>query len=346
MRISYCPYRLLFKRPFGTAHGLRDGTDSVFFAIKEDGHTGYGEVTLPPYVKETVPEVIERMRALAARRGERADTLLRAVDGLKELDQAPACRAGAAMALIDLVGKQRGTTARTLLGIQRNRTPITLTTIGISPTEEVAERLADLPASGALKVKVGDPEAMTRLNVILTRYTGLLFLDANEGLEDLKDAVALAGMVGNERLLGFEQPFAPGRDHLARELSGQCGAVVYADEAVQTCADLAAQAVNYGGVNVKLMKCGGLDRAKRIADEARRHGLRLMLGSMSESSLGCTAMAQLAGEADLVDLDGPWLIKNDPFAGLRMDQGALVVPDGPGLGAVLNLPLEFIPFGA
>ena len=75
-------------------------------------------------------------------------------------------------------------------------------------------------------------------------------------------------------------------------------------------------------------------------------GLKVMLGSMSESSLGCTAMAQLAGEADIVDLDGPWLIKNDPFSGIAMEHGRLIVPNGPGIGANLRAELEFSPICA
>jgi L-alanine-DL-glutamate epimerase-like enolase superfamily enzyme len=83
-----------------------------------------------------------------------------------------------------------------------------------------------------------------------------------------------------------------------------------------------------------------------MADEADRGGLRLMLGSMSESSLGCTAMAQLAGRADVVDLDGPWLLANDPFSGITMEDGRLVLPSGPGFGTTLHAQLSFTPIGA
>jgi L-alanine-DL-glutamate epimerase-like enolase superfamily enzyme len=117
---------------------------------------------------------------------------------------------------------------------------------------------------------------------------------------------------------------------------------------VQDLEDLKRASGAFDGVNVKLMKCGGLDVAKRMVEFARQEGLKIMLGSMSESSLGCAAMAALMPFADLVDLDGPWLISNDPFHGLRMEDGQLAV-DGPvGMGVELRLPslLEFHPLGA
>ena len=109
---------------------------------------------------------------------------------------------------------------------------------------------------------------------------------------------------------------------------------------------MGAKYAQFSGVNQKLMKCGGLDLAKAMADKARQLGMQVMLGSMSESSLGCSAMAQLAPEADIVDLDGPWLIKNDPFKGIEMVGGQLRLPDTPGMGADLVADLRFTPFGA
>ncbi|MBL7985370.1 MAG: dipeptide epimerase, partial [Flavobacteriales bacterium] len=122
---------------------------------------------------------------------------------------------------------------------------------------------------------------------------------------------------------------------------------VFGDESIRSKADLQAKRSLFGGVNIKLMKAGGLDRVAGLMHEARRNGQQVMLGSMSESSLGCTAMAHFAGAADVVDLDGPWLIKNDPFEGIRMtDSGGLRMPQDAGIGATLKADLDFIPVGA
>lgn len=149
--------------------------------------------------------------------------------------------------------------------------------------------------------------------------------------------------VGLDRILGVEQPFSVEQDPWNRILAQQGKVTVFADESMQDLGSLQASSRYFGGVNLKLMKCGGLDRALAMADEAGRTGLKLMLGSMSESSLGCTAMAQLACMADVVDLDGPWLLANDPFTGITMAQGRLVLPSGPGFGTTLRAQLDFNP---
>ncbi len=347
LRISYCPYRLLFTHPFGTAHGLRDGTDSVFIRVEEGGSCGYGEVTLPPYLTQTVQEAIQRIARIAARGEVHAGQLLSRLDALPELaGNASGCRAGLSTALIDLISKRTQWSVRKMLEVNERSAPLTLVTLGISALEEIPSKLRELPQSDALKVKVGDTEAASRINAIRALDNRQLFLDGNQGMRSIEEATAMISAVGIERSLGIEQPFDAVGDNLSRELGQLTGVTVFADESIQNMDDLRAKYASYGGVNLKLMKCGGLDRAKAMMDRARVLGLKVMLGSMSESSLGCTAMSQLAGEADLVDLDGPWLIKNDPFAGISMQEGRLVVPEGPGLGTTLIADLAFTPFGA
>ena len=152
----------------------------------------------------------------------------------------------------------------------------------------------------------------------------------------------LAEVVG-DRLLGLEQPFAVGMDALQRDLQEQIHTSVYGDESIQSEADIQLQQGNFKGLNIKLMKCGGLDRAMKMAERGKALGMQVMLGSMSESSLGCTALAQLAGQAQILDLDGQWLIKNDPFTGITLEQGRMQVPDGSGIGARLTAELVFMP---
>ena len=130
-------------------------------------------------------------------------------------------------------------------------------------------------------------------------------------------------------------------DELNLELFEVTGVYVVADESIQTVGDLVTKQHMFNGVNIKLMKCGGLDRALALTELARTMDLKVMLGSMSESSLGCTAMAQLASIADIVDLDGPWLIKNDPFEGMGMENGKVISRDDRGLGVTLKAELSF-----
>ncbi len=221
-----------------------------------------------------------------------------------------------------------------------------MATIGIGPVEEIPARLAEMPAAQVLKVKLGGDQDRETLRLIAGLDSRPLFLDANQGWNSVAQAMMVLGEIPRHRILGLEQPFPKDRPELADELARASGLVIYADESMQDERELIRKARNFGGVNIKLMKCGGLDRAMDMIACARAHGLQVMLGCMSESSLGCAAMAQLQGLADLVDLDGPWLLANDPFQGLTMDRDGLHIEGSLGHGVDLVRGLSFGPIGA
>ncbi|MEO8589247.1 MAG: enolase C-terminal domain-like protein [Flavobacteriales bacterium] len=332
MRLSLATYRLLFKHPFGTAHGLRNGTDSVFVRLCDNGHEGYGEATLPPYLNETQAHVFQELKGM---------DLVRQIDALrtgKDVSNetlSPPTRAALSTAYYDLISRQQGVSVSTLLtrgvgtGSPQGRAMVTL---GHSSPHEIPAKLKELPRSAILKVKLGSDHDLETLGVVLGADERPLFLDANQGWMNVAQAMAAIGVVGGARLVGLEQPFAKDRLDLHKELRDEGAGALFADESVQDMADLERSVEAFTGVNVKLMKCGGLDRAFAMINRARELGMAVMLGSMSESSLGCGAMAQLAGSADLLDLDGPWLIANDPFMGLGMTEDGLTVEEPFGVG--------------
>ena len=343
LRLSYCPFRLEFKHPFGTAHGVRTGTDSVFVKLEGEGITGYGEVTLPPYLKEKPAEVIRNLKRLGAA-GPLTPERLQAIldDPAWFGPESPGCRAAVHMALSDWIATKKEVTVRQLLDIPNLMRPLTLVTLGITQETEVATKLAELPASGAIKLKVQDETSARTIRMIRELDARPIFLDANQGLSGVAEAMNLAQAAG-DRLLAMEQPFPVTEKDWQAELLQLLGTTVYGDESIQNLHELDREYETFNGVNIKLMKCGGLDRAKAMAERAVELGMKVMLGSMSESSLGCTAMAQLSGYADIVDLDGPILIKNDPFEGMVMRIGEPFLPDRPGIGAVLVGDLPFQP---
>ena len=346
LRISYAPYRLLFKHPFETAHGVREGTDSIFIRLEENGFTGYGEVTLPPYLKEKPQDVLDRLNGTTMAglngTGELADYLN---DPKGWNDHQQGCRAGLHMALIDLVGKMQQRSVHQLLMAITTKPFRTLMTIGIAPVSQVAEQLQQLPKSDVLKVKMNGPGTIPMLEEVLKHDQRPLFIDGNQGMQSVLEVREICQVAG-ARLVGLEQPFAVKYAGMQRDLQQELAVCVYGDESVWGLDDLERASGIFGGVNIKLMKCGGLDRAKAMTERADELGLKVMLGCMSESSLGCTAMAHLAGAADLLDLDGPLLIKNDPFEGMVMQNGKLIMPDRPGVGAILKAELEFNPICA
>lgn len=219
-------------------------------------------------------------------------------------------------------------------------------TLGQTEVHLIERKLRDLPESPILKVKLGAANDHAFLRAVCDADDRKLFLDANQGWSSVDQALDAIEVAGAQRVVGVEQPFGKERWDLHRALKDACLVPVYGDESIQGPDDLERAPEAFGGVNLKLMKCGGLDVAERMAERARELGLKVMLGSMSESSLGCGAMATLQDRAELVDLDGPWLISNDPFEGLEMREGKLMVAGLQGIRLKVPSRLEFSPIGA
>jgi len=223
-----------------------------------------------------------------------------------------------------------------------------MVTLGHSLLNHISLKLSEMPRSSCLKVKLGSLADKATLKAVKELDQRPLFLDANQGWTSVVQALDAIAIAGEGDVVGLEQPFAKERWDLHAELRNVTAVPIYGDESIQGVADLERATEAFDGVNLKLMKCGGLDSAAAMAKRARELGLKVMLGSMSESSLGCGAMAQLAGSADLLDLDGPWLIKNDPFQGLRMEDGRLLIEGTTGVGIELRsgAQLNWIHIGA
>ncbi len=318
MELWIAPFRLKFRHPFGTAHGFRDGTDSVFIKLVRNGIAGYGEATMPPYVKEDQRSVIESLERVDLEMLDRAD-----LEGLHGLG--PCARAGISTAFFDLVSREKDVPIGELLQVEIESVPnrISLITLGLCPIDEIASKLDQLPKFNGLKIKLNGDQDEQRLKVILKHDPRPILIDANQAWHHLDQAFKMIDLIPPERLIGFEQPFAVDRTDLQLGLMDRSEVTVYADESIQTLNDLYNASEQFNGVNLKLMKCGGLDMAVAMARLARSNRMKVMLGSMSESSIGCAAMFQLAPIAQVLDLDGPWLIANDPSQGLDLVDGEL-----------------------
>jgi len=159
-----------------------------------------------------------------------------------------------------------------------------------------------------------------------------LRVDANEGwtLEGAQARLEWLESMGVELV---EQPLPAGQIEEMRELRRVSSLPLFADESVHRATDIPRLAGAFDGINIKLMKCGGIAEARRMIAVARAHGMQVMLGCMVESSLAITAAAHLSPLVDHADLDGNLLIKDDPFVGVTVRGGRLLLPEEPGLGA-------------
>jgi L-alanine-DL-glutamate epimerase-like enolase superfamily enzyme len=245
----------------------------------------------------------------------------------------PAARCGLDIALHDLVGKDCGRPLWQLLGLDPRATPVTSFTVGIDTPDVMLAKLDEIRDHPIVKVKLGFPQELEVIAAMRERYTGILRVDANEAWSP-EEAVAKLGELERYGIEFCEQPIPAGTPERLRWIRERTSVPLVTDEDSRDARDLRALAGCVDGVNVKLVKCGGIRAALAMIATARALDLKIMLGCMVESAILTTAAAQLSPLVDWADLDGPFLTARDPFSGVTYDRGKLVLPAGPGLGVV------------
>jgi len=243
----------------------------------------------------------------------------------------PAQRCGLDVALHDWIGKDLDRPLWRLLGLDPARTPVTSFTIGIAPIDEMVHKVREAGDHPILKIKLGKGAEVETLAAIRAAYGGTIRIDANEAWTP-EQAVALLGELARYDVEFCEQPIPAGSPERLRWIRERVSIPLVADEDARDASDLGALAGCVDGINIKLVKCGGIRGALAMVHTARALGLKIMLGCMVESAILSTAAAHLSPLVDWADLDGPFLVARDPFAGLTYAAGKLVLPDGPGLG--------------
>ncbi len=334
MRLTHERLDLETTFEFRIAVGGRKVHRNTLVRLEHDGITGLGEAAPAFYHGETRETVEAALAVWGPQLGEdpfALEAIERRLNGV--LRGHAAARAAIDLALHDWIGKRLGQPVWRLLGLDPGRVPASCVTLGMAAPEEMERKLEAVLGFPALKVKLGAPGDVENLERIRRGYRGRLRVDANTAWTPA-DAVRVLRRIEPLDIELVEQPVA--REDLdgLRWVRERVGIPVYADEACCRASDIAQLAGRVDGVNLKLMKCGGLREMLRAIHAARAHGLRIMLGSMVETSLALSAAAQLAPLADELDLDGHWLLARDPFDGAPREQGEIALSERPGLGVV------------
>jgi L-alanine-DL-glutamate epimerase-like enolase superfamily enzyme len=295
-----------------------------------------GEAAAVPYYGETQQGIIEYLKSVPDLGDDPFD-----IDALlsKRPPGSRAARSAIDEALHDLWGKKLGQPLYKLLGLNPKKLPLTTFTIPIDQPEVMAEQAK---ASGypLLKIKLGSEKDEEIVAAIRKATDARLRADANAGWRRER-ALEIIPRLAEYDLEFIEQPLAvddvEGYFWLKEKLRAQKVDVpIFADETAKTSHDVTKLAGAIDGVVVKTMKSEGIREALRMIHTARAHDMQIMVSCMVESSVGVTAAAHLAPLCDYADLDGPLLIKNDPYCGLTYDGAKFTLPDGPGLGVVKN----------
>ena len=315
--------------PFKIARGVENVARTALFRLHWHGIEALGEsVPIARY-----GESVESVAAFFREHPLRADDPY-LLDELLTSDIPPAARCGLDIALHDLIGKDCGKPLYRLLGLNPEKTPVTSFTIGIGDPELTLQKVAEIGDHPIMKVKLGlgDVRAeIETIELIRSKYAGTIRIDANEGW-DAERAVRILGEIERFGIEFCEQPIPAGRPEQLRYIKERSKIPIVTDEDSLTAADLPRLAGCVDGVNVKLVKTGGIRGALAMIHTARALHLKVMLGCMVESQVSATAAAQISPLVDWADIDGPFLTKGDPFAGITYDRGKIVLPDGPGLG--------------
>ena len=342
-QLSYEPFTGELRHAFGISTNTRTTTPIVLTRITLNGQTGYGEAALPPYLKETQESVCAFLKLAEPVINTCSEPL--DVDSIMQLinELAPgnhAAKASIDIALHDLYGKLEGQPLWQLWGIDPNATPCTSYTIGYDASDSVVlVKVREAEWAKILKVKLGREEAEDKrmINLIRSLSDKPIYVDANQGWLTKEHALKMCQWLEEQGVVLIEQPMPKHMKEEHRWLCDQLSLPIIADEACQTYEDVAALKPYYDGINIKLMKCGGVAEARKMITQARELGMQIMIGCMTETSAGISAAATLSALVDYADLDGHVLLGNDPYEGIQIVDGKLTLVDKPGTGVSLRV---------
>ena len=243
-----------------------------------------------------------------------------------------AAKAAIDIALFDWMGKKLGVPLYRYFGLDAADAPITTFSIGIDTPDLTRAKVREAGDYPVLKIKVGLDSDEATVEAVRSVTKKPLRVDANEGWKDKEEAVRKINWLESQGVEFVEQPMPAAMLEETRWVRSRVHLPIIADEACLGASAVPQLVNSYDGVNVKLDKCGGVLEAKRTIDIAKALGMKTMLGCMVSSSVSVTAAAHLSPLVDYADLDGNLLISNDPFTGVQVRKGKLILPEGPGLG--------------
>lgn len=329
------PYSIQLKHPFGVSGHTRTSTPIVLLKLNYKGYTAYGEASLPPYLGVTQNDIITFLYTI------NFDFIVNnnIADVHAYLAQQPNVLMPAVCAIDiawhDLHCQLNNTSIAQHYSIDVANMPQTTFTIGIDAPSTIAQKVQEGNDFDLLKIKVGSANDIALLNALKLATRKPFMVDANQGWTSIDEAITLTNWLKTNGCYIIEQPFHKLNNSATAQLKQLNILPIIADEAFQQIADLPAIATNYDGVNIKLMKCGGIYPALQIIKEAKKLNLKILLGSMNESSCAILAAAHIAPLCHYADLDGPWLITNNPFKNPTVTQGKIQLGKATGLGLEL-----------
>jgi L-alanine-DL-glutamate epimerase-like enolase superfamily enzyme len=326
--------RLNLRHTWTTVMSSSDYRDTIHLAYSRGGITGHGEGAPIPRYKEnaiTAQKAIESVRdLLVSSDPERFAKVL--AEAFARIEGQYAAKAAIDIALMDWTGQKLGVPLYRYFGLDPKDAPITTFSIGIDNPEMTRKKVEEAAQYPVLKVKVGLDTDEATIDAVRRATNKPLRVDANEGWTDKEEAVRKINWLEKMGVQFVEQPMPAPMLEETKWVRSKVHLPIIADEACLHPSDIPKLRESFDGVNVKLDKAGGIMEGYRMIQIAKSLGMKTMLGCMISSSVSVTAAAHLSPLVDYADLDGNLLISNDPYIGVTVQDGKLILPSGPGLG--------------
>lgn len=335
MNLQLKPFHLKLKHTFTISRESHDVQPSLVVKLSAKGFSGYGEATSNPYYGITIDKLVKDITDLKP--------FIESLDDVSpeefwqniysKLKHNMFAICALDMAYNDLYARLQGKMLYELWNFDISHNPMTNYTIGIDTVEKMVAKMQEMPWP-IYKIKLGTKDDIKIVQELRKHTEAIFRVDANCGWqveETLKNAKALKTL-GVEFI---EQPLPADHWDDHKEVFSKSVLPIVADESCQIEADVIKCHNHFHGVNVKLVKCGGLTSAKRMLVEARNLGMKTMVGCMTESSVGISAIAHLLPLLDFVDMDGALLLSEDIAEGVTITDGVVSYSDLNGIGVKL-----------
>ncbi|GLU51048.1 dipeptide epimerase [Dyadobacter frigoris] len=336
MQLIFHSFDLELKHTFTIAHDSRDMQQTLIVELKDGNFSGFGEATSNPYYGATIEKMITSLESIRSIIEE--DKLTSPEELWAKVNPYLADNSFAQCALDeaahDLFAKKKGQKLYETWGLSIDRNPLTNFTIGIDTVEKMVSKMQELPWP-IYKIKLGTDDDLRIVRELRAHTTAAFRVDANCAWS-AEQTIKFSGELKKLGVEFIEQPLpADDIEGMKKVFSGSALPVI-ADESCILESDVLKCYGLFHGVNIKLTKCGGLTSARRMIREAKDLNMTTMVGCMTESSVGISAIGHLLPLLDYVDMDGSLLIKNDPATGVTFDFGKVIYASENGTGAVLK----------
>ncbi|MBE7173200.1 MAG: dipeptide epimerase [Williamsia sp.] len=335
MKCNYFSFDLAFRHPFTISRGTKTHQPTLVVELDFNGISGWGEAPAITYYQIPVEKMVADLQAkkVFVEKFSLTDPerYWHYLHHLFPQNNFLVCALD--IAAWDVWGRLRGKPLYNLLQADPQNKPLTDYTIGIDTIEKMVEKMEEKPWP-LYKVKLGTDKDLEIVQALRKHTDAAIRVDANAAwtTEEALQKIPRLKDLGVELI---EQPLAKDNWEGMKVLYQHASLPLIADESCVTEADVQKCYGHFHGINIKLTKCSGITPARRMIEQARKLDMKLMLGSMNESSIGSAAIAHLSPLVDFLDMDGPLLLSEDLGTGLRFDAakpGSFHLPDGPGLG--------------